>query len=108
MPGLTRASRQRAQTKPPWIAGSSPGDDVEEMRLEKQLTRCYNSPMDTDDIAPPPKKARSFELGQDLSKLSVVELRAVIEDLKAEIARVEQVFSAKQSSKSAAESVFKR
>ncbi|MGZ8415866.1 MAG: DUF1192 domain-containing protein [Methyloceanibacter sp.] len=64
--------------------------------------------MDTDDIAPPPKKARSFELGQDLSKLSVAELRALVEDLKAEVARVEQTLGAKQSSKSAAESVFKR
>ncbi len=64
--------------------------------------------MDTDDIAPPPKKAKSFELGQDLSKLSVAELRALVEDLKAEVARVEQTLGAKQSSKSAAESVFKR
>ena len=64
--------------------------------------------MDTDDIAPPPKKARSFELGQDLSKLSVAELRALVEDLKAEVARVEQTLGAKQSSKSAADSVFKR
>ena len=64
--------------------------------------------MDTDDIAPPPKKARSFELGQDLSKLSVAELRALVEDLKTEVARVEQTLGAKQSSKSAAESVFKR
>jgi uncharacterized small protein (DUF1192 family) len=64
--------------------------------------------MDTDDIAPPPKRTRSHELGQDLSKLSVAELRALIEDLKAETARVEQTLNAKQSSKSAAESVFKR
>jgi uncharacterized small protein (DUF1192 family) len=64
--------------------------------------------MDTDDLAPPPKKAKSYELGQDLSKLSVGELRALIEDLKAEIARVEQALGNKQSSKSAAESVFKR
>jgi uncharacterized small protein (DUF1192 family) len=64
--------------------------------------------MDTDDIAPPPKKAKSFELGQDLSKLSVAELRALVEDLKTEVARVEQTLGAKQSSKSAAESVFKR
>ena len=61
--------------------------------------------MDTDDIAPPPKKARSHELGQDLSKLSVAELRALIDDLKIEAARVEaQTLATKQSSKSAAES----
>ena len=64
--------------------------------------------MDTDDLAPPPKKAKSYELGQDLSKLSVAELRALIDDLKADIARVEQTLAAKQSSKSATESVFKR
>jgi uncharacterized small protein (DUF1192 family) len=63
--------------------------------------------MDLDDLAPPPKK-KSYELGQDLSKLSVDELKALIEALKAEIARVEQALNAKQSSKSAAESVFKR
>ena len=59
-------------------------------------------------IAPPPKKAKSYELGQDLSKLSVAELRALIDDLKTEAARVEQTLATKQSSKSAAESVFKR
>ncbi|HEX2447932.1 MAG TPA: DUF1192 domain-containing protein [Methyloceanibacter sp.] len=64
--------------------------------------------MDTDDIAPPPKKAKSYELGQDLSKLSVGELRALIDDLKTEIARTQRTLDAKQSSKSAAESVFKR
>ena len=64
--------------------------------------------MDNDDIAPPPKKAKSYGLGQDLSKLSVGELRALIDELKAEIARVEQALAAKQSSKSSAEAVFKR
>jgi uncharacterized small protein (DUF1192 family) len=64
--------------------------------------------MDTDDIALPPKKAKSYELGQDLSKLSVGELRALIDDLKTEIARTQRTLDAKQSSKSAAESVFKR
>lgn len=64
--------------------------------------------MDTDDLAPLPKKAKSNELGQDLSKLSVGELQALIDQLKAEIARVEQTLRAKQSSKSAAEAAFKR
>jgi uncharacterized small protein (DUF1192 family) len=64
--------------------------------------------MDTDDVAPPPKKARSYELGQDLSKLSVGELGALIENLKAEVARIEQALKAKQSSLSAAEAAFKR
>jgi uncharacterized small protein (DUF1192 family) len=65
-------------------------------------------PMDTDDLAPPPKKPRSYELGQDLSKLSVGELKALIDDLKVEIDRVEATLAAKQSSKSAAEAAFKR
>jgi len=64
--------------------------------------------MDLDDLQPPPKKTKSYELGQDLSKHSVGELRALIDELKAEIARVEQALSAKQSSKSSAEAVFKR
>ncbi len=64
--------------------------------------------MDTDDLAPPAKKPKTHELGQDVSKLSVGELKALIEDLKGEIARVEAVLSAKQSSLSAAEAVFKR
>jgi uncharacterized small protein (DUF1192 family) len=64
--------------------------------------------MDTDDLAPPPKKPKAYELGQDVSKLSVGELKALLDDLKSEIARVEGVLSAKQSSLSAAESIFKR
>jgi uncharacterized small protein (DUF1192 family) len=63
--------------------------------------------MDTDDIAPPPKK-KTYELGQDLAKHSVGDLKALVEALKDEIARVEQTLNAKQSSKSAAELVFKR
>ena len=43
--------------------------------------------MDLDDLEP--KKAKAYELGQDLAKLSVGELAALIETLKAEIARVE-------------------
>jgi uncharacterized small protein (DUF1192 family) len=64
--------------------------------------------MDTDDLAPPPKKAKGYELGQDLSKHSVADLKALIEALKAEIARVEQAMQAKQSSLDTAQSVFKR
>jgi len=63
--------------------------------------------MDLDDLQPP-KKPKSYELGQDLSKLSVGELKELINELKAEIARVEQALNAKQSSKSAAEAAFKR
>jgi uncharacterized small protein (DUF1192 family) len=55
-----------------------------------------------------PKKQKGHEVGADLSKLSVGELAELIETLKAEIARVDQTLAAKQSSKNAAESVFKR
>ena len=63
--------------------------------------------MDTDDLEPK-KKPKSYELGQDLSKFSVGELKALIDALKAEIARVETLHAAKQSSKSAAEAAFRR
>jgi len=63
--------------------------------------------MDIEDLEPK-KKAKAYELGQDLAKLSVAELAALIETLKAEIARVETQLDVKQSSKSAAESIFKR
>jgi uncharacterized small protein (DUF1192 family) len=62
--------------------------------------------MDLGDLEP--KKVKAYELGQDLSKLSVAELAALIETLKAEIARVEAARSAKQSSLSAADAAFKR
>ena len=62
--------------------------------------------MDLDDLQPV-KKAKTYELGQELSKHSVGELEALIDALKAEIARVEQALGAKQSSKSAAEAAFK-
>ena len=54
-----------------------------------------------------PKKPKGHAIGTDLSKLSVGELKALIETLKAETARVEQTLAAKQSSKSAAEAAFK-
>jgi len=63
--------------------------------------------MDLDDLQPV-KKAKTYELGQELSKHSVGDLEALIDALKAEIARVEQALGAKQSSKSAAEAAFKR
>ena len=63
--------------------------------------------MNLDDLEPK-KKAKAHEIGQDITRLSVGELKALIETLTAEIARVEEALSSKQSSKSAAESVFKR
>ncbi|HTS39311.1 MAG TPA: DUF1192 domain-containing protein [Xanthobacteraceae bacterium] len=55
-----------------------------------------------------PKKKISHELGQDLTLLSVQELRDRIELLKAEIARLETDIKGKQASRSAAEGFFKR
>ena len=43
--------------------------------------------MDLEDLEP--KKKKAYELGQDLSKLSLGELAELVETLKAEIARVE-------------------
>ena len=54
-----------------------------------------------------PKKKIVHELGQDLTLLSVTELRERIELLKAEIARLEADINGKQASRSAAESFFK-
>jgi uncharacterized small protein (DUF1192 family) len=62
--------------------------------------------MDLEELQP--KKAKGHEIGTDLGKLSVGELNELIDTLKAEIARIEQLLAAKQSSKSAAEQVFKR
>jgi uncharacterized small protein (DUF1192 family) len=62
--------------------------------------------MDLEDLEP--KKKKVYELGQDLSKLSLGELAELVETLKGEIARVEAVGAAKQASLSAAAAAFKR
>jgi uncharacterized small protein (DUF1192 family) len=62
--------------------------------------------MDLEDLEP--KKKKAYELGQDLSKLSVGELTELVETLKAEIARVEGAHASKQASLSAADAAFKR
>jgi uncharacterized small protein (DUF1192 family) len=62
--------------------------------------------MDLDDLEP--KKKKAYELGQDLSKLSVGELTELVETLKAETSRVEATRAAKQASLSAADAAFKR
>lgn len=62
--------------------------------------------MDLEELEP--KKKKGPEIGADLGKLSVDDLKELIETLKAEIARIEQMLASKQSSKSAAEQVFKR
>lgn len=56
----------------------------------------------------PKKKARPHEIGQDLSLLSVGELSERIDLLRAEIARLEVELRTKDSTKSAAEALFRR
>jgi uncharacterized small protein (DUF1192 family) len=54
-----------------------------------------------------PKKKIAHEIGQDLSLLSVAELRERIALLKEEIARLEANIASKQASRTAAEGIFK-
>jgi uncharacterized small protein (DUF1192 family) len=60
-----------------------------------------------DEEALRPKK-KAHELGEDLSLLSVGELRERVEALQAEIARLETAIRSKEASKSAADTFFKR
>jgi uncharacterized small protein (DUF1192 family) len=62
--------------------------------------------MDLDDLTP--KKPKAYELGQDLSKLSVGELKELATTLREEIARVEAAAAAKEASRNAADAAFKR
>jgi uncharacterized small protein (DUF1192 family) len=56
----------------------------------------------------PVKKVRVHEIGQDLATLSVADLRERIEQLQAEIKRLEAELALKGSTKNAAEALFKR
>lgn len=56
----------------------------------------------------PLKRARAHEIGQDLSLLSVEELRTRIDVLKDEIARIEQELAQKGATKAAADALFRR
>ncbi|MEO5757767.1 MAG: DUF1192 domain-containing protein [Mesorhizobium sp.] len=56
----------------------------------------------------PKKKARPHEVGQDLSLLSVGDLTERIGLLRDEIARLEAELKARDSTKSAAEALFRR
>jgi uncharacterized small protein (DUF1192 family) len=62
--------------------------------------------MSTDEEAPRP--AAHFEIGQPLDLLSVAELEARIEALRAEIARLEAAVTSKQAASAAAEAFFKK
>jgi uncharacterized small protein (DUF1192 family) len=61
--------------------------------------------MDTDDIAPPPKKAPQ---PVNLETMSVAELEARIGELEAEIRRTRETIAGKQKARGSADSVFKR
>ncbi|MCC2110429.1 MAG: DUF1192 domain-containing protein [Hyphomicrobiales bacterium] len=54
-----------------------------------------------------PSKPVTHEVGQDLSQLSVDELQARADLLRAEIVRIEAESEKKQASKSAADSIFR-
>ncbi|WP_309082823.1 DUF1192 domain-containing protein [Chelativorans sp.] len=58
-----------------------------------------------EDAAPRPSK---YTIGQDLSTLSVEELRRTIALLREEIARLEQELRSKDSTKAAADALFRR
>ncbi|HVX99821.1 MAG TPA: DUF1192 domain-containing protein [Pseudorhodoplanes sp.] len=60
----------------------------------------------TDDDRP--RKKVAHEIGQDLTLLSVAELRDRIALLREEIARLESDIAVKQSSRQAADQVFKK
>jgi uncharacterized small protein (DUF1192 family) len=55
-----------------------------------------------------PIKKTSHEIGADLSAISVDELKARIALLKGEIGRVEAELASKSSSRSSAESLFRK
>jgi uncharacterized small protein (DUF1192 family) len=55
-----------------------------------------------------PKKKVSHEIGQELTLLSVEELAARVELLRAEIGRLEADMAKKRASRSAADQFFKK
>ncbi len=61
--------------------------------------------MDIEDLEP--RKKKNFEIGCDLSSHSIEELKELIETLGGEISRIEQNIATKESSRDAADSVFK-
>jgi uncharacterized small protein (DUF1192 family) len=55
-----------------------------------------------------PKKKILHEIGQDLSLLSVAELKERIEILREEIARLESAIAQKQTSRNVADQFFRK
>ena len=58
------------------------------------------------DLEEAPRKKEGGEFPRNLEKMSVAELKDYIQELKAEILRVEADMDKKESSKSLADSVF--
>jgi uncharacterized small protein (DUF1192 family) len=56
----------------------------------------------------PERQKKAHELGEDLSLLSVAELKERVDALKAEIGRLEEAVRTKEATRSAADSFFKR
>ena len=63
--------------------------------------------MDVEDLAPKAAAPIKALLAEDLSSLSLDELRERKAQLEAEIARIENMLKSKDQSRAAAESVFK-
>ena len=61
--------------------------------------------MDLEELEP--RKLKAFEIGCDLSNYSIEELKELAETLANEISRIEVEIAAKESSRNAADSVFK-
>jgi uncharacterized small protein (DUF1192 family) len=61
--------------------------------------------MDTDDIAPPPKKAPQ---PLNLEGWSIAELEARIVELEGEIRRTREMIASKQKVRSGADALFRR
>lgn len=64
-------------------------------------------PIDPEELLPR-KKTAEIELGQDLSAFSEHELAARISRLESEIARCREAIKARQATRNAADSFFKR
>jgi uncharacterized small protein (DUF1192 family) len=64
-------------------------------------------PLDPDDL-PLKKRFTEIVLGQDISQLSEFELAARIMEMEAEIARYREAIGARQATKNAADSFFKK
>jgi uncharacterized small protein (DUF1192 family) len=63
--------------------------------------------IDPDELLPR-KSAPDIVIGQDISTLSVTELKQRIAQLEGEIARSKEALKARAATKNAAEAVFKR